>query len=244
MLTTEGARVKVTILSTEDGKAKLRATAPEEGLTKEFTLLRGTYLICIRGAEEHGGKFAWKLAKQTDETGTEAEETDSTEPAAEAEPDDAETEPGESTEPEENAEPEESTEPEENAGPAAEEEAEPAETDAAGTETELPAETNEEETGDRETAVPKGTEAQAVSVRLYSNVPEGEDALPGTEIVITAEVTGTDRPYHLLWQYSPDGGRTVLDAEDASGNEYRYTLDETNMQYLWRVAVIFDTPEE
>ncbi len=110
-------------------------------------------------------------------------------------------------------------------------------------ETDKPEAGTAEDSGDGEAVTAEEAEKPVVSVRLHSNLAEGKDALPGTEIVITAEVTGTDRPYRLQWQYSPDGGKTVLDVENAAGNEYRYLLDETNIHYHWRVAVIFDTPE-
>lgn len=90
-------------------------------------------------------------------------------------------------------------------------------------------------------------EASQVTVRLSSNIQNLETIYPGMEATIHAEVTGADRPYTLQWQYSPDGGQTIVDVEDADAADFHYTVDEETVHYLWRVVVRFDeteTPEE
>ena len=232
ILTTEGLPVRVVILRATDGGTMLKETAPKEGLVKEIRLSQGTYLVCIRSAKEYGGQFTWKL-EQKNETGTEPEAVEDSEPVAGEEADAENTE----------------AEPAENADPAVGETAEltetdPSETDLSGADPELTAENDPEEvSADDGNAVPAEAETQTVSVRLLSNLQNGEETPLGTEVVIQAEVTGTDRPFHLLWQYTPDGGETVVNVEEEAGSEnrcLRYTLDETNIHYLWRAAVVFD----
>ncbi|MBQ8074072.1 MAG: hypothetical protein IJ231_09965 [Clostridia bacterium] len=86
-------------------------------------------------------------------------------------------------------------------------------------------------------------EASQVTVRLSSNVQDLETIYPGMEATIHAEVTGADRPYTLQWQYSPDGGQTIVDVEDADAADFHYTVDEETVHYLWRVVVRFDETE-
>ena len=231
ILTTEGLPVRVAILRVPDGEIQLEETAPEEGLMKDIRLLQGTYLICICSAKGYGGEFTWKLERK-DETGTEPETSEDSKPVAgtEEDTDNTDAEPGESAELTD-AEATEQTE------------TEPSETDP-----EFTTENNPEEaSGDDRDTVSKETETPVVSVRLHSNLQNGEETPLGTEVVIRAEVTGTDSPFHLQWQYSPDGGETIVNVDTDAGGEdryLRYTLDETNIHYLWRAAVIFDEPEE
>ena len=86
-------------------------------------------------------------------------------------------------------------------------------------------------------------EAPQVTVRLSSNIQNLETIYPGMEATIHAEVTGADRPYTLQWQYSPDGGQTIVDVEDADAADFHYTVDEETVHYLWRVVVRFDETE-
>ena len=260
-LKTEGLQVEVIIYRASDGHTIMKETAPEEGLKKEFRVTGGSYLVCFRSAAGTAGEFTWTLEWQQEETDTEPEGTETAPEEKKTEPEENEGS-GTVTEPEAdaaNAETEPGEEGEQTEGeetdPAEEDlsEEQPESTEESGPEETEPEETEQEEnepeeaSGDAEPTEAEKGETPGISVRLHSNLEDGLEALPGTEVVIRAEVTGTDRPCHLQWQYSPDGGETVLDVEGASGSEsryFRYILDETNMHYLWRVAVIFDPPEE
>lgn len=82
-------------------------------------------------------------------------------------------------------------------------------------------------------------EEEKKDIVLTSSV-EGLTSVPaGTEVTLTAHVTGYDLSnYRLQWQYSPDGGATVHDVADATGLEMTFTLDEVNKDYFWRILVI------
>lgn len=56
----------------------------------------------------------------------------------------------------------------------------------------------------------------------------------GTEVVLTAVTTGYQNPTYT-WQYNDgDGWVTVAGAAEST---YRFTVDETNYAYEWRVVV-------
>ena len=252
ILITEGLPVTVTVLRVPDGSTAIDETASEEGLKKALRLAGGVYLVCIRSAEETGGECTWSLEFRQDETALTEEESIASETDGGTEPDadSLASEPGT----EENSESEIAADPAaemDNSETEQQEDAEPEREgmeEPAGTETDRTAESEPTEvSGEEPAAEPEKTEKPAVSVRLHSNLDDGTEAQPGTEVVLRAEVIGTDRPCHLQWQYSPDGGKTAVDVENAAGSEnryFRYILDETNMHYLWRVAVVFDPAEE
>ena len=41
----------------------------------------------------------------------------------------------------------------------------------------------------------------------------------------------------MQWQYTPDGGETVVDIEGANGLTYTYEITLENAGYLWRLCV-------
>ena len=58
-------------------------------------------------------------------------------------------------------------------------------------------------------------------------------------MVLTAHLEGFESlSYTVRWQYSPDGGRTVVDA--GTGTTHHYTADANNANWLWRVIVEVD----
>ena len=63
-----------------------------------------------------------------------------------------------------------------------------------------------------------------------------------TEAVLTAVLYGfsDEDTYTVQWQYSPDGGETVFDAEDGTELEYHYTVTEETIQYSWRVVITIE----
>ncbi len=84
-------------------------------------------------------------------------------------------------------------------------------------------------------------EVPEIHVRVTAAMAGTERPGLGTEVVLTAEVTGCDpRRVNVEWQYSPDGGVTAVTVEGAHSLEYRYTVTWENQGYLWR-AVVTDT---
>ena len=57
---------------------------------------------------------------------------------------------------------------------------------------------------------------------------------PGALITLHAQVSDDSRQGVIRWQYSADGGQTVLDVEGAEGPEYSFFLDENNRNWWWR----------
>lgn len=84
------------------------------------------------------------------------------------------------------------------------------------------------------------------SIRVVSTLDEAGTVTVGTEVTLTAELEGfleNDR-YEIQWQYTPDGGETVLNAENANGLTYSYIVDKTNFTYGWRLMVILASDGE
>jgi len=100
-----------------------------------------------------------------------------------------------------------------------------------------PEDGNPEETAEAE-------ETSPVKIWITSSMMEATEIRIGMEVAMTAQVEGAEQPYTLQWQYSPDGGETIVNVEDANEAEYRYILDEDNARYLWRVAVQFAEEEQ
>ena len=84
------------------------------------------------------------------------------------------------------------------------------------------------------------------SIAVTSTLTGMEYVSVGTEIELKAELYGfldTDR-YTLQWQYSPDGGVTVVDVEGGNEPVYRYIMDEKTFTYSWRLVVTLLPAEE
>ncbi len=95
--------------------------------------------------------------------------------------------------------------------------------------------------GDDGTSSETDSAVPTVTVVAASSGEHG--AAVGDEITLTAEILGCDPSQVTIeWQYSPDGGLTVVTVEDANDFEYRYTVDRTNMYYVWRAVVTLTTP--
>lgn len=70
---------------------------------------------------------------------------------------------------------------------------------------------------------------------ITSNWPEGKPAYAGTEITLTANLTGFEKKtYTLQWQYSTDL-ETWIDEPYANGINFTYEMNETTENYTWRV---------
>lgn len=91
-----------------------------------------------------------------------------------------------------------------------------------------------EETTDVPTDDPLPAPADPV-ITISFQIEENDDG--ETVVVLIADVEGTEGPYALQWQYSPDDGATIIDVENATGSEYRYIPDEENALYSWRVMI-------
>lgn len=127
--------------------------------------------------------------------------------------------------------------------PAGTEEAEPEGTTA---ETDEPCETTEtagtEESEGEETLTE--AEEQEIMVSVTVSLNGARRLSVGTEVTLTAVLTGCDPDeVEIEWQYSPDGGETVVTVGDAHGLEYRYTVDRENRHYLWRAVAVRRTAD-
>lgn len=74
------------------------------------------------------------------------------------------------------------------------------------------------------------------TVVLTSNVDDVEEVEEGTEVVLSAELTGFDENATLQWQYSEDG-ETWIDVEGAVEASVSFTMTQENENHLWRVVV-------
>lgn len=85
------------------------------------------------------------------------------------------------------------------------------------------------------------TEVPEYKVSVFTSV-DGEDSVPfGTEITVYCVLEGFENtPYTLLWQYTPDNGKTVFDIANATGESFSYILSEENAAYRYRVLVMTD----
>ena len=84
------------------------------------------------------------------------------------------------------------------------------------------------------------------TVVVTSSLDGLDEVEENTEAVLTAVFYGfsDEDEYTIQWQYSPDGGATVYDAEDGTGPEYRYLVTEETIRYSWRVMVTLEAEEE
>ena len=74
------------------------------------------------------------------------------------------------------------------------------------------------------------------AIILTSDWPAGEPAYAGTLITMTAELIGFENiDYTLQWQYSVDNSEWI-NVPGANGMAYTFELDETTVQYTWRVV--------
>ena len=77
------------------------------------------------------------------------------------------------------------------------------------------------------------------TVQVISSLDDMAYVTVGTEVELRAELSGftdADR-YTVQWQYTPDGGKTFVDAEGANELVYHYSVDKQNYSYAWRLAV-------
>lgn len=76
------------------------------------------------------------------------------------------------------------------------------------------------------------------NIHITSSIPSGESVIFGTEITLTAELTGFEgTEYILQWQHSTDRNNWV-DQEGANGLQFTYTLDDETIQYIWRAVAV------
>lgn len=77
------------------------------------------------------------------------------------------------------------------------------------------------------------------AISVSTSAAGSEVVREGDVITLTATLVGFENDlYALQWQYTPDGGLTVLDADSASELTYSYVVNAENAAYLWRVQVM------
>ena len=73
---------------------------------------------------------------------------------------------------------------------------------------------------------------------MISNIAGMTEVLDGTEVTLTAQLEGFENDQYVIqWQYTPDGGTTVFDADGANEENYTFFLNEQNVGYMWRIRV-------
>ena len=81
----------------------------------------------------------------------------------------------------------------------------------------------------------RSNEGQMI-IQIESTWPAGKPAYKGTEITLTAKLTGFEgKEYTLQWQYSTDLNNWI-DEPGANNITYTYTMNETTATYTWRVV--------
>jgi hypothetical protein len=74
------------------------------------------------------------------------------------------------------------------------------------------------------------------AIKLTSDWPAGQPAYAGTLITMTAELIGFENvDYTLQWQYSV-GDNEWVNEPGANGTTFTFELNETTVQYTWRVV--------
>ena len=78
------------------------------------------------------------------------------------------------------------------------------------------------------------------TIRIVSSLDGESVTTVGEEVELRAELNGflEDDRYTVQWQYSPDGGETVFDAEDGNELIYRYKVSKENYGYAWRMTLV------
>ena len=76
------------------------------------------------------------------------------------------------------------------------------------------------------------------TITVTSNLEGVEEVYEGTIVTLTATLTGfEDVEYVMQWQYTPDGGQSIVDIEGANSSEYSFPITVENSVYLWRLNV-------
>lgn len=76
------------------------------------------------------------------------------------------------------------------------------------------------------------------TITVSSSVDGMREVYEGTEVVLTAEITGFEgEEVTYQWQITPDGGTTISDIEGATGASYAFVVDDSNAHCMWRVVV-------
>ena len=76
------------------------------------------------------------------------------------------------------------------------------------------------------------------TITISNNLYGQEVVYEGTEVILTATLTGFDDVnYRMQWQYSADGGATIQDVPGANDSQYSFPITLENAHYLWRLSV-------
>ena len=78
------------------------------------------------------------------------------------------------------------------------------------------------------------------SISITSSVDNVNVVREGDIVVLYARLVGFENDQYILqWQYSPDGGATVVNVSGANGTEYSFPISAENTHYMWRLHVEF-----
>ena len=82
------------------------------------------------------------------------------------------------------------------------------------------------------------------TIKVVSSLAGQEEVYEGTRVTLTATLTGFENDdYTMQWQYTPDGGQTVVDIEGANDSVYAYDITLENADYMWRLCVTLQDEE-
>ncbi len=84
------------------------------------------------------------------------------------------------------------------------------------------------------------------SITVTSDLEEYPEIFYGMRETLTAELENftEDDEYTIKWQYSTDRGETFIDIEGAEQLSYRYIIDESNSNNIWRILIQLVSNEE
>lgn len=76
------------------------------------------------------------------------------------------------------------------------------------------------------------------TITVSSSIDGLTEVAEGTIVTLTAKLTGFENDeYTVSWQYTPDGGATVIDVEGANELSHSFPITVENADYLWRVCI-------
>ena len=77
-----------------------------------------------------------------------------------------------------------------------------------------------------------------MSIRVTSDLPSNQAIFEGTEVTLTAKLSGFEgKDYRLQWQYSTDH-QNWIDQNGANELVYTYILNEETARYIWRIVAL------
>lgn len=81
------------------------------------------------------------------------------------------------------------------------------------------------------------------TIKVSSNIDGQSVVYAGTEIILTAALTGfEDDEYTVQWQYSPDGGTSIYDVEGGNELQHAFIINDENADWLWKICITILEP--